>query len=439
MSQSESTVAPRRAAVVFIFVTVAIDALAIGIILPVLPPMVVQFAGGDKDWGALVYGLFGTTFAVMQFFFAPILGSLSDRYGRRPVILLSNFGLGLDYILMALAPSLSWLFAGRAISGICGASFSTAGAYIADVSPPEKRAAGFGMMGAAFGIGFIVGPALGGLLGNLQLSGLLGEGLNSRLPFWAAAAITLLNATYGLLILPESLARAHRRQFSWRRANPIGALTLLRSHRELFGLAAAVWIFYLAHESLPSTFVLYAEDRFQLQTWLVGMILTFAGVCSLVVQGILVQPVVRAWGERSAVIWGLLFGVLGFVVYGLAPSAWLFALGIPIMSLWGFFGAAAQSLMTRHVSVSEQGQLQGSLTGLRGIAGLIGPTLFTSVYAAAIGPLAKFKLPGAPFLLAAALLLAGAMVAARVTRRETAPQGATVDANQGPDPEPVGT
>lgn len=429
------TLARRRAATIFVLVTVAIDALAIGIILPVLPPLVVEFAGGDEAWGSLVYGAFGTTFALMQFLCSPILGAISDRFGRRPVILLSNLGLGLDYILMALAPSLAWLFVGRVISGICGASFSTAGAYIADVTPPEKRAAGFGMMGAAFGVGFILGPAIGGFLGNLPLHSAVGESIAQRLPFWAAAAITLLNTCYGFFILPESLVRQHRRPIAWRRANPLGALMLLRSHRELFGLAGVMWLFYLAHESLPSTFVLYAEQQYRIETWMVGAMLTWAGVCSLVIQGLLVQPAVRAWGERRALLAGLAFGVAGFFVYGFAPNAWLFALGIPVMSLWGFFGSAAQSLMTRRVSVSEQGQLQGSLTSLRGVAGLIGPSLFTSTYAAAIGPLKHLRVPGAPFLLAGLLLALGILIAERVTRREPAPADTRIDADRDPDAE----
>lgn len=426
MSDPPTTNSPRRATLIFIFVTVVLDSLAVGIILPVLPALVVQFSGGSEERGTLVYGLFGTTFALMQFVFSPIMGAVSDRFGRRPVILFSNFGLGLDYILMALAPTLSWLFLGRVIAGITGASFSTAGAYIADVTPPEKRAAGFGMLGAAFGVGFILGPALGGLLG--QWGG-------PRLPFWIAAAVTLINATYGLFILPESLSAEHRREFSWSRANPVGALVLLRSHRELFGLAAVTWLFYLAHESLPSTFVLYAGYRYSWDKGAVGLTLAWAGVCSLIIQGTLVRPVVRSWGERRALLGGLMFGVMGFAIYGLAPTGLLFAMGIPVMSLWGFYGAASQGLMTRHVSVSEQGQLQGSLNGLRGIAGLIGPALFTGTFAAAIGPMKSWNLPGAPFLLAAMLLSLGLFVAWRVTRQPLALPDSRLESDRDPDPE----
>ncbi len=259
-----SGAAPRRAAVTFVLITVALDMLAIGIIAPVLPTLVLQFLSGDTARSAEIYGLFGTVWALMQFVCAPILGSLSDRFGRRPVILLSNLGLGLDYILMAMAPTLSWLFVGRVISGITAASVPTAGAYIADVTPPEKRAGAFGLMGAAFGFGFVFGPAIGGLLGNVD----------PRLPFWAAAGFSLLNAAYGYLVLPESLARDRRTDFSWRRANPLGSLKLLRSHRELFGLATINFLGYIAHESLPSMFVIYAGYRYG---WSSGHGGTFAG------------------------------------------------------------------------------------------------------------------------------------------------------------------
>ena len=240
-----------RAAQAFIFVTVALDVLAMGIVIPVLPKLVEAFLGGNTARAAEVFGVFGTVWSLMQFVCSPVLGVLSDRFGRRPVILLSNFGLGFDYILMALAPTVRWLFVGRVISGITGASFTTAGAYIADVTPPEKRAAGFGMIGAAWGLGFVLGPALGGLLGEVS----------PRLPFWVAAGMTLLNAMYGLFVLPESLPPERRRAFSWRRANPVGSLTLLRSHHELFGLAGVNILYFLAHQALPSVFVLYTGYR----------------------------------------------------------------------------------------------------------------------------------------------------------------------------------
>lgn len=237
--------------------------LALGMSLPVLPRLVVDFLGGDTARAAEIYGLFGTVWALMQFVCAPLLGALSDRFGRRPVILLSNLALGLDYVLMALAPTLGWLFVGRVISGITASSFSTAGAYVADVTPPERRAAGFGMLGAAFGLGFILGPALGGVLGAVD----------PRLPFWVAAAFSLLNFLYGLFVLPEPLPEARRAPFSWRRANPVGALTLLRSHPALMGLAAVHFMHRVAHDVLPSTFVLYTSYRYAWDERMVGVTL----------------------------------------------------------------------------------------------------------------------------------------------------------------------
>jgi len=392
--------------VVFIFVTVLLDMMALGMIAPVLPKLVITFQGGDTAGAAKIYGLFGTVWALMQFLFAPVLGALSDRYGRRRVILLSNFGLGLDYILMALSPTLSWLFVGRVISGITAACIPTAGAYIADVTPPEKRAAAFGLMGAAFGVGFILGPALGGLLG----------GINPRLPFWVAAGFSLVNAMYGLFILPESLPPERRAKFLWSRANPVGSLTLLRSHPELLGLAAANFLSYVAHEVLPSTFVLYSTYRYGWNERMVGLTLAGVGVCYGVVQGALVGPIVARIGERRALLIGLFFGVVGFALYGLATTGALFWIGIPLMSLWGLSGPAAQGLMTRCVNQSEQGQLQGANSSLRGISGLIGAGLFTLTFASFISEHRTWHLPGAPFLLAS-LLLGGALILAwRVTR-----------------------
>jgi DHA1 family tetracycline resistance protein-like MFS transporter len=394
---SPVTAAPRRAALAFILITVTLDMLALGVIVPVLPRLVVDFAGGDTARGAEIYGLFGTVWALMQFFFSPILGSISDRFGRRPVILLSNLGLGLDYIFMALAPTISWLFVGRVISGITSASLSTAYAYIADVTPQEKRAAGFGM---------VVGPALGGLLG----------GVDPRLPFWVAAGLSLANACYGWLVLPESLPRERRMGFSWRRANPLGSLVLLRSHPELFGLAVVNFLSNLAHAALPSTFVLYAGYRYGWDAQTVGIMLASVGIASVIVQGGVIGPVVKRIGERAALLVGLVCGVAGFAVYGVAPTGTLFLVGVPIVALWGLAGAAAQGLMTRRVGVSEQGQLQGANGSVRGITELIGPGLFTQSFAFFIAAGTPLHLPGAPFLLASLLLAAALLVAWRVTR-----------------------
>ena len=395
----------RKAAIAFIFVTVLIDMLAFGMIIPVLPLLVQGFAGGSAARGAEIYGLFGTAWALMQFFFAPVQGALSDRFGRRTVILISCTGLGLDFILMALAPNLWWLLAGRVISGIAAASFSTAGAYISDVTPPEQRAASFGLIGAAFGIGFVLGPALGGLLGAVS----------PRLPFWAAAGMALLNVCWGLFVLSESLPQARRVPFLWRNANPLGALALLSRHPLLLGLAGCYFLMNLAHTVLPSITVLYVHYRFGWGPGAVGVMLASVGVASLIVQGVLVKPVVRALKERRALALGLTCGALGFAVYGLAPSGFLFWCGVPVMALWGLATPSLQAMMTQRVDATEQGRLQGALASVMGMTSLIGPGLYTQTFAAFISTRAAWALPGAPFLLAALLLFTAMLLAWRIT------------------------
>jgi DHA1 family tetracycline resistance protein-like MFS transporter len=392
---------PKRATLVFIFITVMLDMLALGIIIPVLPKLVENFLNGNTRVAARYLGLFGTVWALMQFFCSPILGVLSDRFGRRPVILLSNFGLGLDYIFMALAPTLSWLLVGRVISGITSASIPAAGGYISDVTTPENRSKGFGMLGMAFGIGFILGPALGGVLGDI----------NPRLPFWAAAALSLLNSLYGLVVLPESLSQANRISFSWKRANPIGSLNLLRSHTKLSGLAVVNFLNTLAHVVLPSVFVLYTGYRFSWSVRTVGLSLALVGVTSGLVQGALVGPLVKRFGDERVLISGLVFGALGFATFGLAPNGGIFWLGIPLLAFWGLAGAAIQGMMTQHVGPNEQGQLQGANGSLRGIAELLGPGIFTLTFAYFIGAENTWHLPGAPFLLASVLMLVATAVA----------------------------
>lgn len=402
---------PRPAAVIFIFITVVLDVLALGIVIPVLPILVETFLAGDTARAASVFGLFGTVWALMQFVCAPILGALSDRWGRRPVILVSCLGLGLDYILMALAPTLTWLFVGRVISGITAASFSTAGAYIADVTPVEKRAAGFGFIGAAFGLGFVLGPAMGGVFGAID----------PRLPFWVAAALALLNAGYGYFVLPESLPREKRMAFSWKRVNPLGSLRLLRSHRELFGIATVSVFYHLAHHVLPSVFVLYGSYRYGWDARATGLTLAVVGVVSVIVQGGLVRPLVARFGERRTLLAGLAFGSAGFVIFALAETGGIFWLGIPIFGFMGLFGPSAQGLMTRHVAPSEQGQLQGINSSFMGLTGIVGPALFTFTFASFIGSLSTWHMPGAPFLLAAVLLMMAFGLAWRVTREAGLP------------------
>jgi len=344
--------------------------------------------------------------ALMQFLFSPVLGALSDRFGRRPVILLSNLGLGLDYVVMALAPGIGWLLVGRVVSGITAASFSTASAYVADVAPPDERAGGFGMLSAAFGLGFVVGPALGGVLGAVD----------PRLPFWVAAGMSLLNAAYGFFVLPESLPRERRARFAWRNANPIGSLALLRSHAELLGLAGVHFLANVAHEAMPTTFVLYASHRWGWDTGAVGLSVAAVGFCSAAVGAGLVKPVVTRLGERRTLLVGLACGAVGFAMYGLATTGAGFWFAVPVWSLWSLHGPPMQGMMTRHVGASEQGQLQGALSSLRGIAFMIGPGVFSLVFASAIEPGAGWAVPGAPFLLAGAFLVVAGALAARVTR-----------------------
>ena len=405
MSDTSTVPAPPRAAILFILITVLLDMLSFGIVIPVLPKLVEGFLSGDTAKAAVIYGLMGTAWALMQFICAPIQGALSDRFGRRPVVLLSNLGLGLDYIVMALAPNVVWLIIGRTISGIASSSFSTAGAYIADVTPVEERAAAYGKIGMVFGLGFVFGPALGGWLGSFD----------PRLPFWGAAALSLLNAGYGFFVLPESLPPQSRMAFGWQRANPVGALVLLRSHHELFGLAAVAFLGYLAHAVLPSISVLYMGYRYGWGTASVGLMMAGVGVAAMIVQGGLIRPITARFGERATLLAGSLSGAAGFFTYGVAPEGWIFCLGIPIMAFWGLSGPATQALMSRRVRLSEQGQLQGAIASINGVAGLLGPTLFTEVFASFIGPGAAGHLPGAPFLLASLLLVSAAAIAWRTT------------------------
>jgi DHA1 family tetracycline resistance protein-like MFS transporter len=408
MTEPQSTTPPRRAAFIFVFITVLLDMLALGIIIPVLPKLVVDFLAGDTARAAAIYGIFGTAWALMQFLFSPLHGALSDRFGRRPVILISNFGLGLDYVLMALAPNLWWLFVGRVISGISAASIATSYAYIADVTPPELRSARFGMLGVAFGAGFVLGPALGGLAGSLD----------PRLPFWIAGALSLVNALYGLLVLPESLPPERRAPFAWRRANPLGALALLRSQPQLTGLAAVSFLGNLAHASLPNIGVLYMMYRYGWDERAVGFTMAAVGVCAMIVQGALIGPAIARFGERAALIAGLAFGVAGFAVFGLAVTGLGFLAGIPLLALWGFASPAALGLMSRRVGPTEQGRLQGANASVMGIANLLGPGLFAQTLAVSIGGGAgpnTWHLPGAAFLLAALILLVAIVVAGRTT------------------------
>src|SRR5467141_3903353 len=394
------------AAFTFILIMVAFDFLAFGIIAPVLPDLIRQFEGGDFARASSITGYFGFAWATMQFIFSPLLGAWSDRFGRRPVILISCFGLSIDYVFMALAPSLRWLLVGRIISGITTSNVSTAFAYVTDVTKPEERAKPFGLISAAFGLGFVIGPAVGGWLGNMNL----------RFPFWAAAALSFGNALYGYFVLPESLPPERRAKSAWHMANPLGALRLLRSNTELAGLAVVMTLYYLAHNSLPSMWALYTEYRHAWSRGDVGNSLAVVGVCASVVSGVLVGPFVKRFGERRSLLAGLFFGVLGFAGFALATSGWIILAVVPLIALWGIAAPAMQSLMARHVDPSSQGKLQGAINSLRAITGMAGPILFTQVFALAIAPRAPVHFPGAPYFLAAVLLLSSLLLAAYVTR-----------------------
>jgi MFS transporter, DHA1 family, tetracycline resistance protein len=401
---------PRKAAVTFIFITVTLDMLALGLIMPVLPKLVLNFLGGDASNASKMFGIFATVFSIMQFVCSPLLGVLSDRFGRRPVILLSNLGLGLDYIVMALAPTIGWLFVGRVISGITAASINTGTAYVADVVAPEKRAAAFGMIGAAFGVGFVLGPALGGLLGNSD----------PRLPFWVAGGLSLANALYGFFVLPESLPLGKRKPFTLRRANPVGSLVLLRSHPELFRLATIQFIGYVAHEVF-NVWALYTIFRYAWREGTIGLSLAIVGVCSIVISSWIVPAMVSRVGERRTLYIGQFFGALGMVFAGLATTGTFFFFSIPVMMLWTISSPAAQGMMTRRVSESEQGELQGAIGSLSSLAWIIGPGLFTFTFAYFIDPVHGWNFPGAPWYLAAFLLFTAMSMATRIPKLVTPP------------------
>jgi MFS transporter, DHA1 family, tetracycline resistance protein len=398
----------RRAAVLFVFVTVAMDMLAFGIIIPVLPHLIVQLIGGSIAKAAVWSSGFGTLFMLTQFVCSPIQGALSDRFGRRTVILISSFGLGVDFIVMALAPVLWLLFLGRAVSGVCAASFSTANAYIADITPRERRAAAFGTLGGAFALGFIVGPALGGFLGHQWI----------RLPFWVAAGLSLLNFCYGFFVLPESHPKERRSTYiAWRQANPFGSLVLLRRYPQVLALAAVLFLLALAQFALNSTYVLYTDYRYGWGPQTVGYSLGVVGLCTGIVQAVLVRRWMPWLGERRMMLTGVALVIVGYAVFGFAPQAWMFLAGIPFLCLGGLAGPPAQSMITHQVDPGEQGRLQGALSSLQSLAGIIGPALFANLFALFIGDHAPTRrLPGVAFVLAAILALVALVLTERATR-----------------------
>jgi DHA1 family tetracycline resistance protein-like MFS transporter len=403
---------PMRAAFRFIFIALALDMLALGIISPVLPRLIMQLQGGDEASAAHWVGWFGTIWAVMQFATMATVGALSDTIGRRPVMLLSMFGQAINYVIIAMAPDLWWLMIGQVISGVTSSSVSTAMAYVADVTLPRERAGAFGKLSAAFGLGFMIGPALGGLVGQFD----------PRAPFWVAGALSALNGLYGLFVLPESLPSERRAAFTWRRINPFASFRLFRQRANVRGLAVVKFLNDIAFLSFQSTFALYAMFRYNWGPREIGLTLTLYAVLSGLVQAGLVGRIVHIIGERASVVTGLIFGAAGFAAIALSPTGFFLLIFLPIGVLWGLAGPANQSIMTGRVEPTEQGLLQGALASLTGIAGMIGPGLFTTVFALFIGRESALNQPGAPFLAAAVLVTASVIVAFFATREpHTAP------------------
>lgn len=397
----------RRAALAFIFVTAVLDILSMGIVIPVLPGLIEDFAGSNAGAG-IWNGVFVALWAGMQFLASPVIGSFSDQYGRRPVILLSCAGMAADWMLMALAPGLWWLAAARILGGLTSSSFTAVYAYMADITDPAQRARGYGLIGAAFSGGFVLGPVLGGFLGEF----------GPRVPFWAAAALSGMAFLYGLLILPESLPAEKRMAFSWRRANPLGAMVLLRRHPELTGLSVVNFLLYFAHHVFSVVFVLYAALRYGWGPWEVGLLLAAVGVLDMIVQGVLVGPLVRRFGDRAVMIVGLFGGTVGIALMGWAPSGLMFVLAMLPNALWGLAMPTLQALMTRRVGDDEQGQLQGANMSVASIAGVVSPLFFGWVYSVSVGPGAVVPHPGLAFFIAAAVLALAALIDWGVARRE---------------------
>jgi MFS transporter, DHA1 family, tetracycline resistance protein len=394
-------------ALIFIFITLLIDVTGLGIIIPVLPKLIEQLTQSDLSHAATYAGWLTFAYAGMQFFFSPIIGALSDRYGRRPVLLLSLFGFGADYIFMGFAPTITWLFAGRLISGIFGASFTTAGAYIADVSPPEKRAQNFGLIGAAFGLGFIIGPVIGGLLGQL----------GTRIPFFAAATLALLNWLYGYFILPESLPAESRRPFEWKRANPIGSLKNFKRYPVVLSLVSALFCIYIAGHATQSTWTYYTMEKFKWSEAEVGYSLGFVGLMSAIVQAGLIRIIVPKLGKKWSIYTGLMLYAVGFICFAFATQSWMMYLFIIPFCLAGICGPTLQAVMSAQVPHNAQGELQGALTSLMSLSSIVGPLVMTNLFAYFTSPKTPVFFPGAPFLMGAFLTALSVMFAMRTLRK----------------------
>ncbi len=383
----------RPAAVGFIFVTLLLDIIGLGIIIPVIPQLIHELTGVDVSEASRYGGWLLFAYAFFQFLFAPLVGALSDRYGRRPVLLLSLLGFGLDYLVLAFAPTLAWLFVARVVSGIFGASFTTGFAYIADVSPPEKRAQNFGLVGAAFGLGFIIGPVTGGILGEL----------GPRVPFFVAAALTLLNMAYGYFVLPESLPAERRRPFEWKRANPLGTLLALRRYPQVIGLISSLVFVYIASHAVQGTWAYFTIEKFNWSPKDIGLSLGAVGILSAFVQGFLIRKAIPALGAWRTLIVGMVCNVTGLVLFALVQSQWmLYAFLIPY-AFGGLAGPALQGLLSNGVPENEQGELQGAMSSMMSATSIVGPPLMTTIFATFTEAGAPIYFPGAPFVAGAVL------------------------------------
>lgn len=397
---------PRKDALGFIFITLLIDVTGLGIIIPVLPKLISELIHGNLSQASQYGGWLTFSYAIMQFLCSPLMGNLSDCYGRRPVLLLSLLGFGIDYLFLAFAPTIGWLFLGRLIAGITGASFTTASAYIADISPPEKRAQHFGLIGAAFGLGFIIGPVIGGVLGQF----------GSRIPFLAAASLSLLNCLYGYFILPESLPAVNRHPFTWKRANPLGALLLFRQYPVIASLVISLLLIYIAGHATQSTWSYYTMEKFKWNEAWVGYSLGFVGLTVAIVQGGLIRWILPKLGQHRSVYVGLGMYCVGFLLFAFATRGWMmFAFMVPY-ALGGIAGPSLQGIISSQVPANEQGALQGALTSLVSITAIIGPPLMTNLFAFFTNPKAPLQFSGAPFLMGAALTLASSLLARRTLK-----------------------
>ena len=395
----------QRRAARFIFTMVLLDILGLGLILPVLPQLIMGLTGEGLSEAARDGGWLWFTYAATQFFFAPVLGGLSDRYGRRPVLLFSTFAFGVDYLVMGFAPTLFWLFVGRFVAGAAGATFTTGFAYMADISPPEKRAQNFGLIGAAFGLGFILGPAVGGLLG----------GLSPRAPFMVAGALALLNCAFGYFVVPESLPPERRRKFELKRANPLGTLLKLRGYPAVFGLALALFFWQLGHQALPGTWSYYAMYKFGWEAGMVGASLAFAGVIMALSQGLLSRVVVPRFGEARTATVGLITGIATYCGYAFATQGWMI---FAVMPMWAFAALVfptLNALMSHRVPADAQGELQGGVSSLHSLSAVAGPAAMAQLFGYFSSAAAPVTFPGAPFF-AAALLGVLALVLLRRQR-----------------------